>query len=150
MAAEMKILARKMPKFRCYEPTEPTKTYVAGRIGTPDGNKFELKLVLGKKYPDEMPELYVVSPHILPKRGGGTVNDAGLSHAFHTRPKGPEGCTQICHCNSTSWDPSKTVIGALIKGTIWCEAYREYMRTGKSIADFFSELERPIQDGRTS
>lgn len=144
LAVENKILASKAPGLRFYEHTRADKTYVAGRVKTSDGHKYELKVLLGPKFPDKMPKMYVVSPHKVPKYGGGFVNDAGLSHRFHTRGKGPDGCVEICHCSS--WDPSRTIASVLFRGVIWCEGHRRHLKTGRSIADYCDELHDQAPD----
>ena len=73
-----------------------------------DRQDYELEVHLSRDYPDEMPKLYVISPTSLPKHGNqGTVNSCGLSHDFHTRPNGPNGCVQICHFHSSAWVPQR-------------------------------------------
>ena len=144
LAVENKILASKAPGFRFYEHTRVDKTYVAGLVKTSDGYKYELKVLLGPKFPDKMPRLFVVSPNKVPKYGGGFVNDAGLSHRFHTRGKGPDGCVEICHCSS--WDPSRTIVSVLLRGVIWCEGHRRHLKTGRGIADYCDELKDQAPD----
>ena len=144
LAVENKILASKAPGFRFYEHTRVDKTYVAGLVKTSDGYKYELKVLLGPKFPDKMPRLFVVSPNKVPKYGGGFVNDAGLSHRFHTRGKGPDGCVEICHCSS--WDPSRTIVSVLLRGVIWCEGHRRHLKTGRGIADYCDELKDQVPD----
>ena len=144
LAVENKILAAKAPGFHFYEHTRTDKTYVAGRVKTSDGHKYELKILLGTKFPDKVPKMYVVSPHKVPKYGGGFVNDAGLSHRFHTRGKGPEGCVEICHCSS--WDPSLNLLSVLVKGAVWCEAHCRHLKSGISIATVCDELKDQVPD----
>lgn len=146
LAVEHKILARKAPGFRFCEHARADKTYVAGRVKTSDGHKYELKVLLGPKFPDKMPHLLLVSPHELPRYGGGLVNDVGLSHAFHTRGKGPNGCVEICHCEESRWDPSRNIFSLVIKGAIWCEAHCRHLKTGISIAQYCEELIDQVPD----
>jgi hypothetical protein len=141
---ENKILASKAPGFHFYEHTRVDKTYVAGRVKTSDGHKYELKVLLGPEFPDKVPKMYVVSPHKVPKYGGGFVNNAGLSHRFHTRGKGPDGCVEICHCSS--WDSSRNIMSVLIKGAIWCEAHCRHMKSGISIAKYCDDLKDQVPD----
>lgn len=138
LGAEKRLLDQKMPQFKFYSPL--IDTYVAGKAKTSDGRKYKLKLILGKRFPDEMPKLYVVSPRLLPKYGDGTINSEGVSHSFHTQENGPDGCVQICHYSSSLWDPSKSIFGIMLKALIWAEGYCQHLRTGKSIATFCDEI----------
>jgi hypothetical protein len=144
LAVENKILALRMPQCRFYEHKESAKTNVTGLVKTSDGCKYKLKVLLGPEFPDVMPKMYVVSPHKVPKYGGGFVNDAGLSHKFHTRGKGPDGCVEICHCSS--WDPSRNIASVLLRGVVWCEGHCRHLKTDKSIADYCDELQNKVPD----
>ena len=134
LAMERKLLLKEMPQFQFYKTRGDT--YVEGWMQTSGGNTYKLRLVLGQRYPDEMPSLYVVSPRKLRKYGYGTINNQGLSHRFHTCGKGPGGCVEICHFRSSLWNSSKTILAVLTKGLIWCEGYAAYLKTGKGIAEF--------------
>jgi hypothetical protein len=122
------------------------KTYVAGRVKTSDGHKYELKVLLGPKFPDEMPHLLLTSPDKADKYGSGLIVNEGLSHRFHSRGKGLGGHLEICHCNNSLWDPSRTITSILIKGAIWCEAHRRHIKTGRSIAEYCDELRDQVPD----
>ena len=143
LSTEAKVLAAELPQFRFYNPTG--ETYVAGWVHPSNGHDYQLKLVLGDDFPDEMPKLYVVSPHMLRKYGGGMANEMEISHAFHTWENGPGGCVQICHCRPDRWDSSKTICGVMIKGILWLEGYARHLRTGQSIASFFDEMRRSME-----
>jgi hypothetical protein len=146
LAAEKVVLASKASQFSFHEPKRPTKTYVSGWIKTSDGHKYELRVLLGPKFPDKMPRLFVTSPHRVPKYGGGFINSKGFSHKWHTSGMGPTGCAEICHCREPLWDPSSNINSVLIKGALWCEAHRKHMKTGESLAHFFNELRKQLTD----
>jgi len=147
LAVENKILAARASQFSFYKHTLPAETYVAGCVKTSDGHKYELKVLLGPKFPDKIPKMYVVSPHKVPKYGGGFVNDiVGSSHKFHAYGNGPDGCVEICHYNSSSWDPSKTIMSILLKGVIWCEGHCRHLKNGKTIAEYCNELRDQVPD----
>jgi len=146
LAVENKILASKAPGFRFYEHTRADKAYVAGRVKTSDGHKYELKVLLCSKFPDKMPHLLLTSPDKAAKYGGGLIVNEGLSHRFHSRGKGPGGYLEICHCEKSLWDPSRNIVSVLIKGAIWCEAHRRHMKSGKSIAEYCDELKDEVPD----
>lgn len=144
LAANKVLLAAKASQFKFYNPR--TDTYVGGWVTPSDGHgRYQLKVPLGPGCPDEMPLLYVVSPLILPKYGGGAVNEEQRSHAFHTWKNGPGGCVSICHNTPGRWNPKCTILGIVIKGLLWVEAYSRHLKTGMSIASFFEELRRPGQ-----
>ena len=141
LSAEKKILERKLPQFKFFNLLG---TYVAGKTKTSDGRMYLLRLDIGKGFPEEMPRLYVVTPFVLPKYGGGTINEEGISHFFHTRDKAPCGEVQICHDALPLWNASKSIFGVMLKGLIWLEGYCQHLKTGKSIAEFCDETKKPI------
>ena len=133
---ENQLLARELPQFRLYRTSYDA--YVSGWQSTASRSRdYQLKLVLGSRFPDEMPQLYVVSPRTLSKYdGGGTVNAEGTSHSFHTLSNGPDGCVQICHMKPGVWNPACTCVAVLTKGIIWLEAYDAHLKTGRDLCDF--------------
>ena len=146
LAVEKKVLDSRASQFGFHEPKLPTETYVAGRIETSDGHKYELKALLGPKFPDKMPHLLLTLPDKAAKYGGGLIVNEGISHRFHSRGKGPGGLLEICHCEESSWDPSRNILSVLIKGAIWCEAHCRHLKTGKSIADYCDKLKDQVPD----
>ena len=135
LAVEKALVDEEMPQFRFHDPSGDT--YLEGEVGTSGGSQFTLRCVLHRRFPDEKPHLYVVSPHNLPKYGGhGTINALGKSHDFHTWKNGPDRCIQICHFKDDWWDASKTLVAVLIKGVLWCEAYTMHLKTGRPISAY--------------
>ncbi|MBM4029155.1 MAG: hypothetical protein FJ280_27720 [Planctomycetes bacterium] len=134
IATERAVLREEMPQYEFYDPSGDT--YVEGDVRTSDGAEFTLRCVLGRHFPDEMPRLYVASPHRLPKHDGYSVNGEGKSHQFHTLENGPNGEVQICHFKPDWWDSSKTLVAVLLKGLWWCEAYCAHLRTGNPISNY--------------
>jgi hypothetical protein len=131
LAFEVKLLAQKMPHFQLHNPS--SGTYVSGWARTSSGRQYQLRLTLPPNYPHGEPELYVVSPMTLRKRGGGTINSMGTSHDFHTY-NNDGGCVKICH--TCDWHPGMTCLLVLEKAHLWLEAYHGYLRTGKRLAEF--------------
>ena len=131
LALEKKLLEKEMPQFQWYDMTG--NTYLEGYVKTyGNGDQYKLRVVLTSRFPDEMPNLFVVSPQRLPKYGGyGTVNAEGASHKFHTLKNGPGGCVQVCHFKPAFWDSSKTLVAVLIKGIFWLEGYEAHLKTDK-------------------
>ena len=146
LAVENKILVSKAPGFRFYEHTRADKTYVTGRVKTSDGHRYEVKVLLGPKFPDLMPHLLLTSPDKAAKYGGGLIVNEGLSHRFHSRGKGPGGFLEICHCKESSWDPSQHILSVLIKSAIWCEAHCRHLKSGISIAEYCDKLKDQVPD----
>lgn len=137
---EEAIMAKKLPQFSLFQQED--QYYFEGWYSTSTGDRFQLKLVITNHYPDEMPRLYVISPATLRKYDQGCINSEGSSHEFHTSPNGPEGCVQICHFSSDSWDASCTAVSVMIRGLLWLEAYSLHLLNGKSIADNIEETKR--------
>jgi hypothetical protein len=138
---EKKIMLEELPQFKLFEFGD--KIYFKGRHRTTTKRlEFQLKLSLPKEYPDLAPALYIINPLTLRKFGGGTINSIGSSHSFHTLRNGPSGCIQICHAGNGNWDASKTCIGVLFKGIIWCEAYAVHLRTGIDISEIIENWGR--------
>ena len=103
------ILRKEMPQFTLYQNGNSAsfEGVQETRIG---GVSFYVKVSIPPHYPDQMPNLYIISPLILPKSGGGTINEGGSTHSSHTSGNGPGGCVQICHFESNSWDATKTCV----------------------------------------
>ena len=146
LAVENKVLASKASQFGFHKHKLPTETYVAGWIKTSDGHKYELKVLLGPKFSDKMPHLLLTSPDKAAKYGGGLIVNEGISHRFHSRGEGPGGFLEICHCDESSWDPSRNILSVLIKGAIWCEAHCRHLKSGISIARYCDELKDQVPD----
>jgi hypothetical protein len=138
---EKKIIAKELPQFKLFKVGN--KIYFEGwHTTTTSRLNFQLKLPVPIGYPDVAPALYVTYPSILRKYGGGTINSIGISHAFHTFGKGPGGCVEICHIGTGNWDASKTCVGILFKGMLWCEAYAVHLRTGLNISEILENWRR--------
>ena len=138
LALEEKLLLKYMPGFYFYD--KMGATYISGCY-RPNGasREYEIRIDIPFDYPYEKPELFIISPVILWKHGNrGTVNDEGVSHAFHTLEAGHGGCVQICH--TLDWDASLTCVKVILKAILWCEAYEGHLQTGKDIAEFLCEV----------
>ena len=135
---EKAIMSKEMPQFKPFR--NGGEHYFEGWYSTSTGNRYQLRLVLPAHYPDKQPNLYVISPRILPQYGEGTINSQPSSHQFHTSPNGPGGCVQICHFSTDTWDASCTAVGVMIRGLLWLEAYSLHLLNGKTIADILEEV----------
>ena len=137
LALEEKILSRELGNFTFCD--RAYNTYVRGLQTTSSGTLYELQLTFPAYYPDRRPNLYVTYPKPLWRYPScETLDSLGISHAFHTLGKGPDGSLEICHFNAADWDASKTCVAVLMKGIIWCDLYDAHLATGKDIAYFLS------------
>jgi hypothetical protein len=114
-----------------------------GWYTTTTNQGYILKLILSEHYPDKKPELYVIYPKILRQYGTAiSLNDIGLSHAFHTLNTDSQGQVQICHFSSESWHAGCTCAGVMTKAQLWCEAHVEHLLTGLSIDEIITNWKR--------
>lgn len=135
LAFEKAVLEREIPQVRFHNCSQ--NTYVEGVFGVSgDWREYVLRVDLPDNYPDEMPSLYIISPHTLCRNGGGTINELGTSHAFHTKSNGPGGCVAICHCSPANWDASRTLVQVFIKGVLWLCAYQAHLETDRDLSEF--------------
>ena len=135
-------MSKELPWFRLYEAYGyfSFKGYYTTTVGRRD---FQLEARIPDRYPNEMPELVVLSPTRLWKKDSSeTIADMGLSHEFHSWGPDYNGHVQICHTKPDQWDASHTCIGVMVKGIIWVEAYCTHRSIGKSIADIIDQWKR--------
>ena len=144
MRIEQAAVARELPQFEFFQKWNDN-CFMGWHTTLTSRRNFQLKLILSKFYPDQMPKLYVTHPRTLWKHGGGTTNSIGVSHAFHTRGNGPDGCVQICHFSDSSWDASKNCVGILFKGILWLEAYDVHLITGMDIATILNKWKKEFK-----
>ena len=144
LAFEKEIMKQELPQFFYYHNSG--KPYLSGWQSSSVGiRNYHLKLQLSMRYPDKMPDLYITSPITLYSFTlSKTINEMGLSHAFHTSGNGPDGCVKICHFSPANWDASKTCVGVFFKGILWIEAYEHHLSTGKTIADILNSWKRRL------
>ena len=140
---EKTIMARELEQFVLTD-SEKEKYFIGWHTTSLHSNRYQLKISLSPHYPDKCPDLYVVTPKILKKRGedNGSLNNDGSYHSFHTLGAGPDGCVRICHAGSNTWDASRTCVGVALQGILWLEAYEEYLSTGKRICDTLTDWQK--------
>lgn len=133
---EAKALGLHMPQFYLYDING--NPYASGWTTPSEGGRsYQMTLMLGPYYPDEMPRLYVTSPATLRQYNSyKTINQEGMSNRFHTRENSSEGYVQICHINPYNWDPSRTCVDVFFRGILWLTAYEIHLRTGRDICEF--------------
>lgn len=137
---EQLVISIEMSQFKFVRTSD--EECFEGWSATSTGNKYKLKLKLPQNYPDQCPLLYVESPHILKKYGGGTINEIGSSHAFHINTPGPNGCVQICHFTRETWDASRTAVQVLAMGHLWLECHSLHLMTGETIDEIADKLKK--------
>jgi hypothetical protein len=104
-----------------------------------NGNWYQLQLQLTYAFPNEKPILTILSPQRLFQYNSlQALNDLGSSHNFHIDGTDENGYLKICH--TRNWDASKSCVGVILKGCLWCEAYNNYMATGITIDAVLKEL----------
>jgi len=102
--------------------------------------RFHGRIVLTPDYPHCAPELYVVEPRPLRMyRSTETLGSNGSSGEFYILGSSEEGC-RICFANN--WDSSWSCVKVFMKFALWVEAYDEYLKTGKTVAELVTELQR--------
>lgn len=141
LQAEKAFLKEEMPQFS-YHRRGDEISFEGWQNTTVGNSTFYLKVSIPRYYPDQQPNLYVISPHTLYMRNFGILNDLGMTHAWHTLENGPGGCVQICHYSVDTWEASKTCVGVFMKGIIWLEAYCVSLETDMTIAEIIQQWER--------
>jgi hypothetical protein len=146
---EKTIFSKELPQFK-YNRTANERFFKGIYKTSARGNFYELKIVLGKNYPDEMPRMYISSPKTLWVHGENwiSLNSEGCCHEYHTDSNSPEGYVQICHYNSETWHAAKTCTAIAFKGLIWCEAFDTHLTTGLSIAQIIENWEKCQKENR--
>ena len=138
---EKGIVRRYMPDFTLH--INPYDAYVEGGYRPANKKtKYRLRVDFTTNYPDQVPDLLVVSPNPLKEHGGGSLNAESFSHSFHILGQGPGGCIRICHYGADTWDASKACINVLLKGVLWCEAHAAHLESGETIAYYFENPQK--------
>ncbi len=136
LEVEEALLSEELPHFTMHNRHENGLTTVYGDYKSTAGASYRLCLWLKAGYPHSMPSLYVVEPAPLIGYGGKEMNSYGASHVMHCWPPDWNNYLKICHCKENIWTPSETVVGVLMKGFLWLEAFEAHKRTGRTIDEF--------------
>jgi hypothetical protein len=134
---ERAILAHYFPTLSWYNPTIRGSTGVQGTIATNTGRLYGIRVMLSASYPNDCPQMIVVSPHVLYDVSGRPMTSS--SSSMHTWDA-VDGHTKICHFNPRYWVPTNTVYLVAMKGRIWLEAYEAHLRTGRPLDDFLPHM----------
>lgn len=97
---------------------------------------YLMRLYINPAFPEICPAMYVWAPVTLWRASGGTVNEVGSSHSFHTLENGPGGRVRLCHSSPADWDASVSYVLPILRSFLWCEAYEAHLHDGNSIAHY--------------
>jgi hypothetical protein len=136
LASEKQILAQELESFWWEDLTTKGSTTVQGDYRSSSGNSYRLCVRIPANYPDQMPNLYVISPCPLKGFKDKPFNNNESSHAMHTWFSDWNGYVKICHCKDEYWTASDTLFGVLMKGILWLEAFEAHRRNGKNIDNY--------------
>jgi len=140
---ERRLIRRYFSDFVVHE--HGRERYVTGRVRPNDSStSYGLRLDVLAKFPHQKPRLFVTSPVTLWTYGKQkTINQMGLSHAYHVLGTGHGGCCEICHIDD--WDASISLVKVLFMGALWCEAYTMHLACGDDIDTCLKRLAEKIR-----
>ena len=100
--------------------------------------QYTLRVYLPSDYPSSCPEMIVSYPSSCLRRRDGSLMSgmSGADHILGLR----DGCTKICHFDSSLWKDDNTLYQVVMKGLIWLEAYEAHLRTGHSLNRYLQEM----------
>ena len=118
------------------DPTGNTRVEV--RVTCTNDKQYTLRVYLPSDYPSSCPEMIVSYPSSCLRRRDGSLmsGTSGADHILGIR----DGCTKICHFNSSLWKDDNTLYQIVMKGLIWLEAYEAHLRTGHSLNRYLQEM----------
>lgn len=99
---------------------------------------YIVRLELPPGSPDVIPFATIWDPITLPRHDGGSINELGLTGAYHASSSGPGGRIRICHTPHDQWDASRTYVQVLVKVQLWIDAYHVHLAAGKTIHEVFA------------
>ena len=137
---EQALLKTYFPAFRIQCPDDPERAGAVGTLTTNAGNEYGLWVPLGTTFPNERPEVFVVSPKSLKNRRGKRLAKIGTDAAMHLLAPNEHGHPQICHHNDASWTPNVTLYKVVMKARLWLEAYEMHKATGKDIDHYLPHM----------
>ena len=137
---EQALLKTYFPTFHIQCPDDPGRAGAVGTLTTNAGNEYGLWIPLGTTFPNERPEMFVVSPKGLTNRRGKKLAKIGTDAAMHLLAPNEHGHPQICHHNDASWTPNVTLYKVVMKARLWLEAYEMHKTTGKDIDHYLPHM----------
>jgi hypothetical protein len=136
LALEKDVFSKKLPPnmYRFRNIGKANAHLLIGAI-TNSHNVYTLKIML-KDFPNSVPNVYTTKP--LKDRDG---NPLQVSHELHNYGTDENG-TSICHYPEDRWTPRVSLYKVYIKCRLWLECYEIYLRTGQSIDELITKLNR--------
>ena len=118
------------------DPTDNTKVEI--RVTCTNNREYTLRIYIPGDYPSSCPQMVVSDPSsCLRKRDGRVMNSASSdNHTWDSK----DGCTQICHYDTSEWTDDNTFYQVVMKGLIWLEAYEAHLRTGNSLSNYLQHF----------
>lgn len=133
LAFEEHLLTREFPHFSFYDRPNAGQTSVRGEHTTSAHNTYRLYVWIKEAFPYEIPALYVTKPCPLYGYRGKTIQSWGTSSKMHVWAPDWDNYVKICHRRVENWTASDTIIGVLMKGLLWLEAFEAHCVTGQNI-----------------
>jgi hypothetical protein len=139
LLAQLKGVEREFPHWKLYTDSEDLVYYEGSIVAGAQDMEFMGRIYIRPKLPEVCPNVYIWNPVELPRQPGGTVNEVGCTHAFHTLQNGPDGRVQLCLTRPGEWDATVAHVLLVAKLFLWCEAYCAHLQEGTPIADYFAD-----------
>jgi len=138
LSMEKQAIENLFPTFVVQSPLK--NTYWIGTMNTNAGNQYKVRIDIPCQYPDQPPEVYIISPNPLYTYNGTNLLTLGTSHEMHTFSSA-NGYVKMCLYRSEYWSAEYTLISCLKKARLWLEAYDTHLETGKKMCDIVGTQE---------
>ena len=133
---ESYLLKEELPHFSFYNPTVAGETTVQGNHTTAANRSYTLCIKIRAGFPEQMPLAYITWPSPLYGYGGKTIQSYGTSHNMHVFAPDWNNYAKLCLVKEEFWTASNTIVGLVMKGLLWLEAFEVHCRTGQNIDAF--------------
>ena len=107
--------------------------YVEIAMKSNSNRNYKLRVYIAEDFPNSCPDLVVVKPKNMKKRGGKAL--PSISHSFHTLGK-KDDYIKICHYIPGNWTGDITFYQVFMKGRLWIEAYEGHLNTGRKMKSY--------------
>lgn len=132
LAMEKQAVEHFFPTFEVKNPTN--NTYWIGTLVTNVGKKYTIRMDIPHQYPEQPPNVYIISPSPLFTYDGTNLLALGTSHEMHTFSSA-NSYVMMCLYRSDCWSAEYTLIACLKKARLWLEAYDTHLETGEKMCD---------------
>ncbi|HKV56918.1 MAG TPA: hypothetical protein VJO32_01505 [Ktedonobacteraceae bacterium] len=130
---EASLLKKELPHFDFYNPTVAGETTVQGYHTTAANRSYLLCIKVRAGFPNQMPYAYILWPCPLVGYGGKTIQSYGTHHKMHVFGPDWNNYARPCLVKEEFWRADNTIVGLVLKGFLWLEAFEVHCRTGKDI-----------------